>query len=578
MAVDPATGDLYVIAFDSGTTPGQVDRNLHPTVDPAGDAGAPLVDVPNDDDTIADWDLYRINFQTVLDHYTMNMEGHDLRNAGDPAPDVGGVAPVPSANGDATELLDYVTYGSATPYVEERILDANHNSPEGVFDQSHSSTFVLAGAIEKVGELNRNAVSSTPFHVPSISYISDGKLIMIDDFRQDRSSPPVLGNDVDYRMIERVSTSPGMAVSDGTNGGYNNTTTESWQARRIGQMLLDADDGAGSLLSEPHASAYYDNGAGVRGIWVADRDDSDAGSENPVPDIESGDDIAFLQLDGSFNSLGYRQFTLAGNPTKFDMDNIPGTPNPAQGGRVGNLFVDEDTGDLIIVEEGFRDSAALGGPGSLEPAVLRRSVNYDSAGKIDLGPYQDLDPGAPVTTKLFLTPAKNTGDTSVERGYWSAYDSETDKVYFTTPGFAAPEQNPFQMDIYVLDLTTGLTSSFLDTDNSVNMFTTAGNVHNADKVIAFTLASVPPGLLGDFNGDGKVDAADYVIWRKNGTGPLLNDGGAADAAARFALWKANFGNMTMPGGGSGGSAVPEPTSAALLMIGLAVLGWRRRAA
>ena len=71
---------------------------------------------------------------------------------------------------------------------------------------------------------------------------------------------------------------------------------------------------------------------------------------------------------------------------------------------------------------------------------------------------------------------------------------------------------------------------------------------------------VPPmGLLGDFNEDDKVDAADYVIWRKNETAnnPLPNDDGLATQAERFDLWKANFGNMVMPGGGSGGGAVPS---------------------
>jgi hypothetical protein len=80
---------------------------------------------------------------------------------------------------------------------------------------------------------------------------------------------------------------------------------------------------------------------------------------------------------------------------------------------------------------------------------------------------------------------------------------------------------------------------------------------------------VPPGLPGDFNEDDKVDAADYVKWRKDGANPLPNDGGAADMAARFALWKANFGEMAMPGGGSGGtSAVPEPGCLVLALMAL----------
>jgi hypothetical protein len=80
---------------------------------------------------------------------------------------------------------------------------------------------------------------------------------------------------------------------------------------------------------------------------------------------------------------------------------------------------------------------------------------------------------------------------------------------------------------------------------------------------------VPPGLAGDFNEDDKVDAADYVKWRKDGANPLPNDEGAATAAARFALWKANFGEMAMPGGGSGRvGAVPEPGCLALALIAL----------
>jgi hypothetical protein len=89
---------------------------------------------------------------------------------------------------------------------------------------------------------------------------------------------------------------------------------------------------------------------------------------------------------------------------------------------------------------------------------------------------------------------------------------------------------------------------------------------------------IPPAddLLGDFNEDGKVDAADYVIWRKNGSSPLPNDGGAADSAARFTLWKANFGNMLVTGGGSGGGAVPEPSSMMLVLLGVGALMPRGR--
>lgn len=76
---------------------------------------------------------------------------------------------------------------------------------------------------------------------------------------------------------------------------------------------------------------------------------------------------------------------------------------------------------------------------------------------------------------------------------------------------------------------------------------------------------VAPRLPGDYNLDGRVDAADYVVWRKN-------DG----TKAGFDRWRANFGLSFYAGSGSvandfGGTppaAVPEPAS--LLLFAIAV--------
>jgi hypothetical protein len=70
---------------------------------------------------------------------------------------------------------------------------------------------------------------------------------------------------------------------------------------------------------------------------------------------------------------------------------------------------------------------------------------------------------------------------------------------------------------------------------------------------------------GDFNSDGSVDAADYVVWRKNDGSPEEYD-----------EWRANFGN-TSGGGGALGSTVPEPAAWSLLSV--IAVGWiaaRRR--
>jgi hypothetical protein len=60
---------------------------------------------------------------------------------------------------------------------------------------------------------------------------------------------------------------------------------------------------------------------------------------------------------------------------------------------------------------------------------------------------------------------------------------------------------------------------------------------------------------GDFNGDGNVNGADYVVWRK-GLGTTYTP-------ADFEMWRANFGESAVWGGGS--TVVPEPAAWMLLL-------------
>jgi hypothetical protein len=93
-----------------------------------------------------------------------------------------------------------------------------------------------------------------------------------------------------------------------------------------------------------------------------------------------------------------------------------------------------------------------------------------------------------------------------------------------------------------------------------------------------TLVNIaPPGLTGDYNNNGTVDAADYVAWRDAGpTATLPNDAtpGTVDQTD-YDVWRANFGKPTV-GSASGNIAVPEPVSVTLLLVCLATLAGQRR--
>jgi hypothetical protein len=95
--------------------------------------------------------------------------------------------------------------------------------------------------------------------------------------------------------------------------------------------------------------------------------------------------------------------------------------------------------------------------------------------------------------------------------------------------------------------------------------------------ISFTspLQPATTGIPGDYNGNGTVDAADYVLWRKNlnGSVTLTNDSTPGTVSQDdYTVWQANFGRRNGANLGAGASAhnVPEPSSIvlAVLMLGL----------
>jgi hypothetical protein len=102
-------------------------------------------------------------------------------------------------------------------------------------------------------------------------------------------------------------------------------------------------------------------------------------------------------------------------------------------------------------------------------------------------------------------------------------------------------------------------------------------VQNGLINIPVSFEVVPLTLPGDYNQNGEVDAADYVVWRDtfgqsvshnsgadgNGDG-TINDGD-------YAVWRTGFGNtassIVVTAGGASGE-VPEPSTMLTLLLGV----------
>lgn len=109
------------------------------------------------------------------------------------------------------------------------------------------------------------------------------------------------------------------------------------------------------------------------------------------------------------------------------------------------------------------------------------------------------------------------------------------------------------------------------TFNTLNLPALAGGLSwNTSQLYTTGTLSIVGGVPGDYNNNGVVDAADYVLWRNGG--PLANEVDAPGVvnAGDYTEWRTRFGNASGAGGGLtiSGAAVPEPSTIVALLIAL----------
>ena len=176
--VDPTTGDIYILAFDSGS----------PTMTATTGFGP---------DTDGDFDLLKIPFSTVFGTWESTFKGNDARSIINTAP--AAFNPAPTAGYAVSNNLDYVSFHAGTTSLTEGDL-----TPEIEVPSDNANRYYLDNAIVKIGEVKRNEVAGD-FFSRSFEFIDEDTMFILDNRSTAFEAP---STDHNYRIVERISTDP----------------------------------------------------------------------------------------------------------------------------------------------------------------------------------------------------------------------------------------------------------------------------------------------------------------------------------------------------------------------------------
>jgi hypothetical protein len=272
----------------------------------------------------------------------------------------------------------------------------------------------------------------------------------------------------------------------------------------------------------------------------------------------------------------------------FDFDNDKDVDIVATNGYYASPVYETDpvrlwANDGAGIASTFADVA--GNVGITDTAQGRGLLTFDYDRDGDLDVFIVNNYGTPV---LYRNDGGNEGDWLRIETVGTISNADGVGAFITvTPDLALPTKK------LVHEISES--SSFLSQSEPIAHFGLGANADLVDLIriewpasgIVQELRNVSPNQLlsiverhpCDFNGNGRIDAADYSVWR-NSLGQTVAHGSGADAngdglvdTQDYALWKAHFGEVFGIASGAGsaasaGHAVPEPASWMLALVAL----------
>ena len=360
-----------------------------------------------------------------------------------------------------------------------------------------------------------------------------------------------------YGVVEfDVSSLSGVQINSATLSLWNGMTGFSDQNKAIKQSALYINTTGGTpaanLTWNLYQSEYQGSAVALGGL----------GSFNlpaqPAPNAYSNSaaaTIADRTVISNAASSGNQRFTLvmiADEATAAEYAHSWGDGPDGLDGMNPQLLINEATEQVVLT---LRVNTTTGAMSILNPGtdpVVNTMIDIDGyvinspAGSLNPAGFTGISGTGPVDWQIISPTSANLSE--LNRDSSTVFSEGNSRSLGTgfTPG-ASPD--------------AGLTFTY--------------NVSGGAPAVGI-VEYVSGGLTGDYNGNGSVDADDYVVWRNGGSPDSSQNG--------YSQWRANFGMPAGAGTSLGSSnvavaaSVPEPNSFGLL-VGLLtpamIFQWRK---
>jgi hypothetical protein len=420
-----------------------------------------------------------------------------------------------------------------------------------------SSTADAAELVEYLFTSNFNDTSGNNRHgIPSLGTaptVSGGKLQLGGDFEEGLIVPlgaanPFGGlNDYTLEMTFNTSGSTVFPEAGVILFGSADQTDPTLDDNQSMSIFIEPEADGGSLVVD----YFFVGEVRIQDAMLLDGADHSIKVTYVAPDDPGTEDdpnpgTMYLNLDGDWLAVG---------------ELAPRQPNPANfeariGGSLNEDFpFDCVEGGCFTTEfEGSVDDFRIFND-AMPPSLLRAEVDLTTGAVTILGGEFHRD-------VRYYEISSESG--SLNPGSWNSFEEQNLDPLGTGPGQHWDELAASDSQLAESFL---LGSSVFDENRTISL----GNVFEIggtqdlefiavtsdleDIPVEVSFVNAPPLLPGDYNEDGSVNAADYVVWRKTNGSP-----------EGYNTWRTNFGRTTPGSGADVGNhtAVPEPNAVLLL--------------